>query len=98
MTSALDANCKGKLAEGSQQRAARGDVYVLQRLRLLCSERTGQGRAPRTQEDPSGGSCTGIPGTSRRWRRVSAAEMERGEGIRGIFWKTSQAHWFVRRK
>lgn len=25
MTSALDANCKGKPAEGSQQRAARGD-------------------------------------------------------------------------
>lgn len=76
MTSALDANCKGKPAEGSQQRAVRGDVYVLQRLRLLCSERTGQGRAPRTQEDPSGGSCTG----NSRNEQATEAGVSGGDG------------------
>lgn len=59
MTSALKAKCKGKLSEGSKQGVACCDLYVLQSLWLLCGEWTGQGWAPRTQQDPSGGSCTG---------------------------------------
>lgn len=91
MTSALDANCKGKPAEGSQQRAARGDFIraaappvAMQRADWAGAGAADAGRPLRRllhrefqERAGDGGGCQ-----RRRWKGVKGFEGSFGKRAR----------------